>query len=125
LTDIISVAFRSYTPLDQKDFREIKKIYWTRTDFNSAKSKARGILKWGTPSHKGKPERGVDNVDSVESESELNEKAGALSFLIDKHGKVLSESRQKDMRSFQRSVWYTLRSFGLAPIAWSKVDSIA
>jgi len=61
----------------------------------------------------------------MESESEGNEKAGALLFLVDKYCKVLSESRQKDVRSFQRSIWYTLLSFNLAPVAWSKVDSIA
>ncbi|KAG2046985.1 hypothetical protein BDR06DRAFT_1014288 [Suillus hirtellus] len=102
LTDVISVTFASYTPLDRKDFRDIRTIYWTRSDFNSAKTKSRGVLKWD--SNKRKTTRTTDDAESVESDSEGNEKAGALLFLVDKHGKVLSETRQKDIRSFQRSI---------------------
>jgi hypothetical protein len=123
LNDVISVAFASYTPLNQKDFRDIKQIYWARSDFNSAKTKTRGVLKWG--SNKGKTTRTANDAESIESESDGNEKVGVLLFLVDKHGKVLSESHQKDIRSFQRSIWYTLLSFNLAPVAWSKVNSIA
>ncbi|KAG2045327.1 hypothetical protein BDR03DRAFT_977115 [Suillus americanus] len=97
-------------------------IYWTRSDFNSAKTKSHGVLKWG--SNKRKTMRTTDDAESVESNSKGNEKAGALLFLVDKHGKVLSETHQKDICSFQCSIWYTLLSFNLAPVAWSKVDSI-
>ncbi|KAG2081017.1 uncharacterized protein F5147DRAFT_783962 [Suillus discolor] len=100
LTDVISITFASYTPLDCKDFRDIRTIYWTRSDFNSAKTKSRGVLKWG--SNKRKTTRTTDDAESVESDSKGNEKAGALLFLVDKHGKVLSETRQKDICSFQR-----------------------
>jgi hypothetical protein len=122
LTDVISVTFASYTPLDPKDFWDIRTIHWTQSDFNPAKTKSCDVLKWG--SNKRKTTRTTDDAESVESDSEGNEKAGALLFLVDKHGKVLSKTCQKDICSFQHSIWYTLLSFNLAPVAWSKVDSI-
>ncbi|KAG2080053.1 uncharacterized protein F5147DRAFT_661493, partial [Suillus discolor] len=84
LTDVISITFASYTPLDCKDFRDIRTIYWTRSDFNSAKTKSRGVLKWG--SNKRKTTRTTDDAESVESDSKETKGRSSL-FLVDKHGK--------------------------------------
>ncbi|KAG0708670.1 hypothetical protein DFH29DRAFT_994090 [Suillus ampliporus] len=89
-----------YPTLEHNDYPGI--IYWHKSEYHSDYHGGRGVIR-------------------MQSTAE----SGALKFITDKDGIVVSEARQREMRDKFRTLCFTLLKYGCAPVSWMKIDAIA
>lgn len=89
-----------YPELDHEDYPEI--VYWHKSDYLSDHRSGRGVI------------RTTSTADS-----------GALKFITNEDGIVVSEARQREMHEKFCVLCFTLLKYGRAPVSWMKINVIA